>query len=235
MTANPIALPTTSTLDTPRVAALVTRLFAEAEASNTRLHELFGAMSPDERRRRMTDPTADYREFYGLAKELYLAVSPETARLLYLLARANGARAIVEFGTSFGISTIHLAAALRDNDDGRGGFRLIGSDLEPAKVAQARANLAEAGLDDLVDVREGDALETLAKDLPETIDVVLLDGHKPLYPHILELLAPRLRAGSCLVADNVAASPEYVRRVRAAGGGFLSVPFSDDVELTVKL
>ena len=166
MTANPTALPTTSTLDTPRVADLVTRLFAEAEASNTRLHELFGAMSPEERRRRMTDPTADYREFYGLAKELYLAVSPETARLLYLLARANGARAIVEFGTSFGISTIHLAAALRDNDDGRGGFRLIGSDLEPAKVAQARANLAEAGLDDLVDVREGDALETLAKDLP---------------------------------------------------------------------
>ncbi len=84
-------------------------------------------------------------------------------------------------------------------------------------------------------MREGDALETLARDLPETIDLVLLDGHKPLYPRILDLVAPRLRPGACLVADNADASPEYLARVRAAGGGYLSVPFADDVELSVKL
>lgn len=84
-------------------------------------------------------------------------------------------------------------------------------------------------------MREGDALATLARDLPETIDLVLLDGHKPLYPRILELVAPRLRAGACLVADNVDASPDYVARVRMAGGPYLSVPFAGDVELSIKL
>jgi predicted O-methyltransferase YrrM len=219
------------TLNAPPVAELVARLFAEAEASDAKLRQMFGALPPEERARRMADPNADYRQFYGRAKELYLAVSPETARLLYMLARATCARGIVEFGTSFGISTLHLAAALRDN----GGGRLVGSELEPGKVAQARANLSAAGLADLVDVREGDALETLARDLPETIDLVLLDGHKPLYPRILDLVAPRLRAGSCLVADNVDASPDYLARVRTVGGAYLSVPFAGDVELSIKL
>jgi predicted O-methyltransferase YrrM len=178
----------------------------------------------------MSNPNSDYREFYGRAKELYLAVSPETARLLYMLARATRARAIVEFGTSFGVSTIHLAAALRDN----GGGRLIGSELEATKAARARQNLDAAGLADLVDIREGDALETLARDLPDVIDVVLLDGHKALYPRILDLVAPRLRPGACLVADNADASPDYIARVRSPNGGYVSVPFADDVELSIK-
>jgi len=220
-----------STLNDPTVAELLTRLFAEAELSNAKLRQMFGALSPEERARRMADPDADYRQFFSRAKELYMAVAPETARLLYMLARATGARAIVEFGTSFGVSTIHLAAALRDN----GGGRLVGSELEPTKSAQARANLSAAGLSDLVDVRDGDALETLARDLPDAIDLVLLDGHKPLYPRILDLVAPRLRRGACLVADNVDASPDYVARVRAPGGGYLSVPFAKDVELSIKL
>jgi predicted O-methyltransferase YrrM len=220
-----------STLNSPRVAALLARLFRESEASDEKLRAMFSSVTPEERARRMADPHADYRKFYSRAKELYLAVSPETARLLYMLARANGAKAVVEFGTSFGISTIHLAAALRDN----GGGRLIGSELESQKVERARANLSEAGLQDLVDVREGDALETLARDLPKTVDLVLFDGHKPLYVPVLDLVAPRLRAGSLLVADNVDASPGYIERVRAKDGGFLSVPFAEDVELSIKL
>jgi predicted O-methyltransferase YrrM len=221
----------TNTLDSPRLSDLLTRLFRESEASDAKLREMLGHVSPEERARRMADPHADYRKFFERVRELYMAVSPETARLLYMLARANGARAIVEFGTSFGISTIHLAAALRDN----GGGRLVGSDLEPPKVEQARANLSAAGLEDLVEVREGDALETLARDLPETVDLLLLDGHKPLYGRILDLVAPRLRKGAILVADNANASPEYVTRVRVAGGPYLSVPFGEDVEVSVKL
>jgi predicted O-methyltransferase YrrM len=124
-----------------------------------------------------------------------------------------------------------LAAALRDN----GGGRLIGSEFEPSKLAHARANLAAAGLAELVDIREGDALETLARDLPDTIDVVLLDGHKPLYAKILALVAPRLRAGSYVVADNADACPDYKAAVRAPGSGYLSIPFADDVELSMKL
>ncbi|HEX4340764.1 MAG TPA: class I SAM-dependent methyltransferase [Polyangiaceae bacterium] len=220
-----------STLESPRVEALLARLFAESETSNLKLRQMFGTLTPEERARRMSDPNSDYRQFFSRAKELYMAVSPETARLLYMLARGVGARAIVEFGTSFGISTIHLAAALRDN----GGGRLVGSELEPNKTAQARTNLVEAGLDDLVDIREGDALETLSRELPDSIDLVLLDGHKPLYPRILDLVLPRLRRGAYLVADNADASPDYVARVRKAGGGFLSVPFASDVELSLVL
>jgi predicted O-methyltransferase YrrM len=165
-----------------------------------------------------------------MARELYLPVSPTTGRLLYMLARASGARSIVEFGTSFGLSTIHLASALRDN----GGGRLVGSEFEPAKVARARENVAAAGLADLVEIREGDAKDTLARDLPATLDLALLDGAKVLYPQILALLEPRLRPGALVIADNADDSPEYLEVVRGSGR-YLSVPFADDVELSMRL
>lgn len=224
--------PSRDTLSAPRVAGLIDRLYAEASSSDAPLLQQLGALSPEDRARRVAELTSDYRRFYGdVARHAYLAVSRETARLTYMLARSGKARSIVEFGTSFGLSTLHLAAALRDN----GGGRLIGSELEPGKAAAARANLRAAGLDDLVEVREGDALETLARDLPDAIDLVLLDGHKPLYPKILDRLEPRLRPGACLVADNAGGSPEYLARVRAPGGGYLSLPFADDVELSIRL
>ena len=97
------------------------------------------------------------------------------------------------------------------------------------------ANLEAAGLADMVDVRAGDALETFSRDLPGQIDLVLLDGHKGLYTRVLDLVEPRLRSGACLVADNADACPAYVARVRAPGGGYLSVPFADDVELSIRL
>ncbi len=219
------------TLHEPRVAELLARLFAESARSDEQLARMVGEVSPEERVRRMSDPHADYRKFFTRAQHLYMAVSAETAALLYMLARANRARAIVEFGTSFGISTIHLAAALRDN----GGGRLIGSELEANKVEQARRNLHDAGLDDLVDVREGDALQTLARELPDEVDLLLLDGHKPLYLPLFDLIAPRLRTGSVVVADNVDASPEFVARVRAAGSGFQALRFGDAVEVALKL
>lgn len=221
------------TLHAPAVTELLARLFSESAASDDLLRERLGALSPEERVRRMTDPRSDYRELYGRAKDLYLAVSPETGRLLYLLARATNARAIVEYGTSFGISTIHLAAALRDN--GHADARLVGSELEPGKAERARAHLAAAGLADLCDIRVGDAVETLARELPATLDLVLFDGFKPLYAKILDLVAPRLRPGAILVADNAAASPAYLARVRAPGGGFASVDFGGDVEVSVKV
>ena len=158
-------------------------------------------------------------------------MSRDTGTLLYMLARAIGARSIVEFGTSFGISTLHLAAALRDN----GGGRLIGSEFEPSKIKRARENLTAGGLSDLVEIREGDALQTLARDLPDSIDFVLLDGAKALYPPVLSLLEARLRDGALIVADNADDSPEYLARVRAANSGYLSVPFGEDVELSMRL
>jgi predicted O-methyltransferase YrrM len=219
-----------TTLTTPPLAPLLERLFADADASDEILQQMAGNLSAAERAAYMRNMT-DYRSFYSRVKDVYLAVSRETAVLLYMLARNARARTIVEFGTSFGISTLHLAAALKDN----GGGRLIGSEFESSKVVRARENIAAAGLCDLVDIREGDALETLARDLPESIDLVLLDGAKSLYPRVLSLLEPRLRAGALLVADNAEMSPEYLAHVRAPGAGYLSVPFAEDVELSMKL
>ena len=133
-----------------------------------------------------------YLDLYERLKNVPLAVSRETGTLLYMLARGAKARNIVEFGTSFGISTLHLAAALRDN----GGGRLITTEFEPSKVARARENLMAGGLIDLVEIRQGDALQTLKAGLPETIDLLLLDGAKALYPDVLSLMEMRLRPGA---------------------------------------
>ena len=180
---------------------------------------------------RLMRSKTDYLDFYSRLKDQPLPVSPATGTLLYLLARSTNARHVVEFGTSFGISTLHLAAALRDN----GGGRLVTSEFEPSKVERARANLAAGGLDDLVEIRAGDALQTLRVDLPETIDLVLLDGAKSLYPEILDLLESRLHAGSLVIADNADDSPDYLARVRDPARGWLSTPFGDDVEVSMRL
>ena len=221
----------TSTLTTSPVVELLDRLYADSKQSYQVLGQLFGQLSREERAARMADPRTDYRAFYAQAREVHMPVSRDTGALLYMLARATRARAIVEFGTSFGISTVQLASALRDN----GGGKLIGTELEPSKLLHARMNLAEAGLSDLVELREGDALEQLAHDLPAVIDLVLLDGHKPLYAQILSLVAPRLRTGAFIVADNADACPEYKALVRAPGSGYLSIAYEADVELTMKL
>jgi len=220
----------TDTLTTDPVAPLLRRLFAEADAAAPGLAALSATLLPGELARLMNSKT-EYVDFYTALKDQPLPVSRATGTLLYMLARGSGAHAIIEFGTSFGLSTLHLAAALRDN----GGGRLVTCEFEPSKVARARANLEAAGLDDLVEIREGDALRTLAADLPGAIDLVLLDGAKALYPEILALLEDRLRPGALIVADNADHSPEYLQRVRAPGSGFLSTPFGDDVELSMRI
>jgi predicted O-methyltransferase YrrM len=148
-----------------------------------------------------------------------------------MLARSSRAAAIVEFGTSFGISTLHLAAALRDN----GGGRLVTTEFESSKVAKAREHLRAGGVLDLVEIREGDALQTLRTDLPASIDLLLLDGAKALYPEVLALVESRLRPGALVVADNADFSPDYLAYVRSPANGYLSVPFADDVELSMRL
>ena len=217
-----------TTLTTSAFSAVTDKLFAEAATSDARLKDQMRASGDPGTPMTLTE---DYRALYGSLKDFHLAVSRETAKLLYMLARSSRARTIVEFGTSFGVSTLHLAAALRDN----GGGKLISTEFEPTKIARARANLSAAGLDDLVEIRVGDALETLARDLPEGIDLVLLDGAKNLYLKVLSLLEPRLRSPCTVLADNADWSPEYLARVRDAAAGYVSIPFANDVELTMRL
>ncbi len=216
-----------TTLTTAPLAPLLDRLFEEAAAATS---PALAELSREERERLLRSKT-EYLDFYGRLKDLWLPVSRETGALLYMLARGCGARTIVEFGTSYGISTLHLAAALRDN----GGGRLITSEFEPSKLARARQNLTAGGLIELVEIREGDALRTLSVDLPETIDLLLLDGAKALYPEILSLVEGRLRAGAFIVADNADYSPEYLAHVRSPAKGYISIPFAEDVELSMRV
>ena len=217
----------TTTLTKAPLAPLLDRLFEQAEKATS---PATGSIPHQERERLMRSKT-EYLDLYARMKDLWLPVSRETGVLLYQLTRSTNARNIVEFGTSFGLSTLYLAAALRDN----GGGRLIGSEFEPSKVAKARQHLVEGGVDDLVEIREGDALKTLAIDLPESIDLLLLDGAKSIYCEILELVEGRLRTGALIVADNADFSPDYLARVRSPDNGYLSVPFREDVELSIRL
>src|SRR6185369_10707745 len=219
-----------TTLTTSPLAPLLDRLFNEANAALAETEAAVADLSAAEQARLMRSKT-DYAGLYGRLKNVPLAISRETGALLYMLARSSRARTIVEFGTSFGISTLHLAAALRDN----GGGRLITSEFEPSKVARARENLTAGGVIDLVEIRVGDALKTLASDLPETVDLLLLDGAKSLYPDILALVESRLKPGSFIVADNADYSPEYLARVRSPANGYLSTPFGGDVEVSQRI
>lgn len=219
-----------TTLTSPKLAGLLDRLFEQASAAVEQTQLAVADLSDEERDRLMQSRT-DYRALYERFKNAPLAVSRDTGALLYMLARGARARNIVEFGTSFGISTLHLAAALRDN----GGGHLITSEFEPSKAVRARDNLVAGGLDDLIEIREGDALTTLRTGLPDTIDLVLLDGAKALYPDILDLVESRLKPGAFVVADNADYSPDYLARVRAPANGYLSVPFGGDVELSMRL
>src|SRR4051794_30359960 len=180
-----------TTLTTAPLEPLLDRLFEEAAAASAELEAAVADLSDADRARLMRSKT-DYVDLYARLKNFPLAVSRATGALLYMLARGCRARTVVEFGTSFGISTLHLAAALRDN----GGGHLITSEFEPSKVARARDHLSAGGLIDLVEIRQGDALQTLSVDLPQTVDLLLLDGAKALYPDILGLVESRLRLGA---------------------------------------
>lgn len=217
-----------TTLTSQPVASLLDRLFEETAAVRIADIPAVAELTKDERERLMRSKT-EYLNLYHRLKDAPLPVSRETGALLYMLARSSNARNIIEFGTSFGLSTLYLASALRDN----GGGRLITTEFELSKVERARDNLMAGGLLDLVEIRAGDALETLASDLPERIDLLLLDGAKALYPEILALVQSRLRPGAIIVADNADYNPDYVAMVRSPASGFMSMPFADDVELSV--
>lgn len=166
---------------------------------------------------------------------LFIALEPEAGRFAYATARAIGARTIVEFGTSFGISTLYLAAAVRDN----GGGTVITTELDPHKCAVARDHFAQAGLADIIDLREGDALDSL-KTLPDQVDMALIDGWKELYGDVLTLVEPVLRPGAVILADNInmfkRTLAPYVERMQH-GGGYASqtLPLGSGLEYSVRL
>ena len=209
-------------LTTDPVAAVLTRLFQEAAIADRLLLERYRnrEVSQDELSKLLEAEAKDYRTVYRKYVDNFLSVSADFGRLLYMCARARKAKRIVEFGTSFGISTIHLACALRDG----GGGQVIGTELEPTKAQRARENLAAAGVADLVDIRVGDALDTLKEGIDGEVDVVLLDGAFSLYLPVLKLLEPHLREGALVIGDNaMEQSPGYLDYVRNPQNGYLSL------------
>jgi len=215
-----------------KIQPLLKRLHAEADAADESFVSSFSTMPVGERQALQDD----YRRFYGLAREAYIPVAEEFGRLLYLMARATRARTIVEFGTSFGISTIYLASALRDN----GGGNLITCELEATKSQRAQAHLAEAGLSDLVEFRIGDALEVLNEDIMAPVDMLLLDGAKSLYLRVLKLIEPFLRPGALITSDNINTRTkvsEFTDYIRQPVNGYISVavPLEDGIELSMRI
>jgi predicted O-methyltransferase YrrM len=160
-----------------------------------------------------------------------MPVSAEGGRLLYALTRACRPQTVVEFGTSFGISTIHLAAAVTDNGSGR----VVSTELSDRKARAAQENLEQAGLSDVVTILHGDALETLAS-VTGPIGLVLLDGWKDLYLPVLRLLQPGLAPGAVVVGDDSSfpSVAGYLAYVRDPGNGFVSVefPVEDGMEIS---
>jgi predicted O-methyltransferase YrrM len=213
----------TNTLTAPRTAGVLTRLFAAAEAQEAAHQDdstpsvSWEDLTPQER--------ADARQ------HAYMPVSAEGGQLLYALTRAIRPHTVVEFGTSFGISTIFLAAGVTDNGTGQ----IYSTELSAAKVRAARENLREAGVDGPVTVLAGDARETL-REVPGPIGLVLLDGWKDLYLPVLELLEPKLAPGALVIADDTsfASVKDYLAYVRDPAHGYVTVsfPVEDGMELS---
>jgi predicted O-methyltransferase YrrM len=215
-----------STLTEPRVDTVLSRLFAQAD----RDHEVASSL-PKDRATRTARQQLMARERADTLQDIYMPVSPNAGRLLYALVRGCRPETVVEFGTSFGISTIHLAAAVTDNGSGR----VVTTELSDRKATAARQNLEQAGLAGVVTILEGDALETLAS-VTGPVGLVLLDGWKELYLPVLRLLQPRLTPGALVIADDTSyeSAAGYLAHVRDPGSGFVSVdfPVDDGIEVS---
>jgi predicted O-methyltransferase YrrM len=217
----------TSTLLDARVASTLDRMFAEADAQMPMLGELFGQHA--------VPAESSAQDRADALSEFYLPVTPEAGRLLYALVRASRPTTVVEFGMSLGISAIHLASAVRDNGEGR----VVTTELSADKVAVATRNFADAGLDDVITVLHGDALDTLAS-TEGPVQFVLLDGWKDLYMQVLKVLEPRLSPGALVVADNTSMPglEPYLDYMRDPANGYVSVNFpvrdSDTMEISCR-
>lgn len=219
-----------------RLRALVERLQAESKSQEGETFAYFG--------RRAQAGDLDWNAFDDdanrfLADKL-VALDPLKAEFCWQICRMLRARRVVEAGTSYGVSTLYLADAVRRNVREEGGSgEVIATEYEPGKAAAARANFAEARLADMIDLREGDLRETL-KRIAGPVDFMLIDIWTPMARPALELVAPHLRPGAAVVCDNTAQFPEayrdYFAFLRDPASRFttMTLPFEGGLELSVR-
>jgi len=223
-------------LNDTHLERLLDRLHEASEAQTEAIRE-----HRDERDRAVDrapeDQAALTKNF--LADKLY-ALDRDKAEFCYQVCRTIDARRIVEIGTSYGVSTLYLAAAVRDNVRAGGGIGVvIGTEYEPEKARAARAHFEEAGLTRFIDLREGDLRETL-RQIDGPVDVMLVDIWIPMARPALELVAPHLRPGAIVVCDNTeqhrAAYADYFAFINDPAQQFrtMTLPFGGGLEMSVR-
>jgi predicted O-methyltransferase YrrM len=222
---------------------LLDRLYAQHAAQDAAMQTYFAA--------RVAEGSVDWRRFDEKTNEFLrdklVALDRPKAELCYHVCRALRARRIVEAGTSFGVSTLFLASAVRDTlrqerRDATGDERpgvVIGTEYEPAKARTARSHFSEAGLAELIDLREGDLRDTLV-DIRGPIDFMLVDIWAPMAHAALALVLPHLREGAVVICDNTTqfreAYSEYFEIVHDPRNGLrtMTLPFEGGLEFTVR-
>ena len=223
-----------SPLNDPKLKALLDRLHAQSDAQVDETEAYFARRKNETGRgeRNLYDD-----EMHRFLADKMVALDRNKAEFCYLLCRSLGARRIVEAGTSYGVSTLYLAAAVRDNQVEEG--MVIGTEYEPQKAEIARANFEQAGLSEFIELREGDLRETL-QDVGGPVDFMLVDIWAVAHP-ALELVSPSLRPGAIVACDNTIASAgmygDYFEFVNDPRNRLLTmtVPFSGGFELTVRI
>jgi len=216
-------------LEDPQITGVLKRLHEAAETNDP---PIIAAALGDGNRASPATVDSDIASFLD---DAYIPVSPEVGRLLYALARGSRSEIVVEFGTSFGISTIYLAGAIRDHGAGK----VITTEINHAKAERARRNINEAGLAEYVQIWEGDALKTL-RNLDDSVDLLLLDGWKDLYLPVLKLVEPKLRIEGLVLADDLDLFPhahrpflDYITEPRN-GYAWIEIPLGDRIGAAVR-
>jgi predicted O-methyltransferase YrrM len=218
------------------IDALLDRLYAQHVSQDEALASYFTA--------RAQEPNFDWSAFDARTNQFLsdklVALDRDKAEFCYQICRALRAKRVVEAGTSFGVSTLFLAAAVRDIVLADGGeVIVIGTEYEPEKAKAARANFAEAGLSDLIDLREGDLRETLV-DVGGPVDFMLIDIWTLMARPALELVAPSLRDGAVVICDNTSqfseAYRDYFDFLNDPANRFrtMTLPFEGGLEFTVR-
>ena len=216
----------------PPIDTLLDRLYAKHEAQNDAMASYFTE--------RAAEGSLDWNRFdertNEFLKDKLVALERPKAEFCYQVCRAIGARRVVEAGTSYGVSTLFLAAAVRDN----GGGMVIATENESSKAAIARRHFEEAGLATLIDLREGDLRQTL-DDVGGPIDFMLVDIWTPMARPALGRIAPRLRPGAVVICDNTRqfrdAYRDYFEFIHDPRNGFctMTLPFDGGLEFTVRV
>jgi predicted O-methyltransferase YrrM len=222
------------TLGSP-IDQLLDRLYAEHASQNADMAAYFTARAQEGS---LSWKGFDERTNRFLQDKL-VALDRDKAEFCYQICRSLGASRVVEAGTSFGVSTLFLAAAVRDNAGRDGGGIVIGTEYEPDKAKAARANFAKAGLSEFIELREGDLRETLVN-LSGPIDFMLVDIWTPMACPALALVAPLLRDGAVVICDNTTqfreAYGDYFEFVNDPANRLrtMTLPFEGGLEFTVR-